>query len=48
MTESVRGAFPDARLILPPRATVPLRRQTDNFRLGTRGIGAELDFVFRV
>lgn len=48
MTDSVRAAFPDAQLIQPPLATAPLRRQTDNFRPGTRGIGAEVDFVFRI
>ena len=48
LTESVRGAFPDAELIQPPLSTAPLRRQTDSFRPDTRGIGAEVDFVFRV
>ena len=48
MTESVRGAFPDAQLIRPPLSTTPLRRQTDNFRPGTQGVGPEVDFVFRI
>ena len=48
MTETVRAAFPDAQLIQPPLATAPLRRQTDAFRPGTQGIGAEVDFVFHV
>ena len=47
MIESVRAALPEAQLIQAPLATAPLRRQTDNFRPGTRGIGAEVDFVFR-
>ena len=48
MMESVRAAFPGAQLIQPLLATAPLRRQTDNFCPGTRGIGAEVDFVFRI
>ena len=48
MTETVRAAFPDARLIQAPFESAPLRRQTDNFRPGTRGIGSEVDFAFRV
>ena len=48
MTATVQAAFPDARLIRPPFASTPLRRQTDNFRPGTSGIGSEVDFVFQV
>ena len=48
MLQSVRAAFPDGQLIQPPLTTAPLRRQTDNFRPGTQGIGPEVDFVFRV
>lgn len=48
LTATVRAAFPGARLIRPPVASAPLRRQTDNFRPGTNGIGSEVDFVFQV
>lgn len=48
MTGTVRAAFPDAHLIEPPFVSAPLRRQTDNFRPGTRGVGIEVDFAFRV
>ena len=48
MSATLRGAFPNARMVRAPIATEPLHRQTDNFRPGTRGIGSEVDFVFRV
>ena len=48
MRGTVQAAFPDARLIQPPLQSAPHRRQTDNFRPGTKGIGGDVDFVFRV
>ena len=48
MKGTVQAAFPDARLVHPPFVSAPLRRQTDNFRPGTLGVGSEVDFAFRV
>ena len=48
MTGTMQAAFSGARLIHSPFESVPRRRQTDNFRPGTKGIGGEVDFVFRV
>lgn len=48
MKGTVQAAFPDAGLVHPPFVSAPLRRQTDNFRPGTLGVGSEVDFAFRV
>lgn len=48
MMGTMRAAFPDAWMLHEPRRSVPRRRQTDNFRPGTKGIGGEVDFAFRV
>lgn len=48
VSDSIRAAFPEARLLHQPIPSTPARRQTDSFRPGTRGIGLEVDFAFRV
>ena len=48
MTGTMQAAFPDSRLVHQPFISALRRRQTDNFLPGTKGVGTEVDFVFRV
>lgn len=48
LTATIRGAFPEARLIKTPVKSEALYRQTNNFRPGSTGVGGEVDFTFRV
>ena len=45
---TIRSVLPGAYLVGDPQISVPIHRQTDNFRPGTRGIGIEADFVLRI
>ena len=45
---TIRSELPGAYLVGDPYISAPVQRQTDNFMPGTRGIGIEADFVFRV
>ena len=45
---TIRAAFPEVRLAKQPVESAPLYRQTNNFRPGTSGVGAEADFTFRI
>jgi hypothetical protein len=45
---TIRGAFPEARLIKTPVKSEALYRQTNNFRPGSNGVGGEVDFTFRI
>ena len=48
MTTTMRAAFPDSHLMRQPVQSSLGRRQTDNFLPGTKGVGSEVDFFFRV
>ena len=45
---TVRAAFPEVRLAKQPVESAPPYRQTNNFRPGSSGVGAEVDFTFRI
>jgi len=48
MTGTMQVAFPDSHLIRQPVQSFLGRRQTDNFLPGTKGVGSEVDFFFRI
>ncbi len=48
LVATIRAAFPEAQLIKPPAESALPRRQTNNFRPGSRGVEVEADFTFRV
>lgn len=48
VTETIRSVFPHAFLLATPDSSSPKRRQTENFRPGTRGCGVEVDLALSI